>query len=57
MPASKIEQRALDLLHTFESAGKLVSRVTIEGRKIEIVLSKEQVVDEFDRIDMRHDKT
>ena len=57
MSNSTVEQRALRLLKTFESAGKLVSRVTIEGRKIEIVLSKEEDVDEFDRLDFRHDQT
>jgi len=57
MSLTKVEQRALSLLNTFESAGKLVSRVTIEGRKIELVLSKEQDVDEFEGIDMRHGKT
>ncbi|MEB8387534.1 hypothetical protein OO012_09865 [Rhodobacteraceae bacterium KMM 6894] len=56
MSAAKIEQRALSLLNTFENAGKTVSRVTIEGRKIELVLSKEHVVDEFEGIDMRHGK-
>ena len=57
MSVAKVEQRALRLLTTFEKAGKTVSRVTIEGRKIEIVLSKEQVVDEYERIDMRHGET
>jgi len=57
MSVTKVEQRALILLNTFESAGKSVSRVTIEGRKIELVLSKEQEVDEFEGIDMRHGKT
>lgn len=57
MAGSRVEQRALRLLKTFENAGKTVSRVTIEGRRIEIVLSKEQDVDEFDGIDMRHGKT
>jgi hypothetical protein len=45
------------LLKAFESAGKSVSRVVIDGKKIEIVLSKEQDGDDFDRIDMRHGKT
>ena len=57
MSGSSVEQRALRMLKTFESAGKSVSRVTIEGRKIELVLSKEQDVDEFDRLDMRHGQT
>lgn len=54
---TKLEQRALSLLNIFEKAGKTVSRVSIEGRRIELVLSKEDSRDEFDRIDMRHDKT
>lgn len=57
MASSNLEQRALNLLNTFERAGKSVSRVTIEGRKIEIVLSKGEDADEFDRIDMRHGQT
>lgn len=56
MPNTAIEQRALSLLKTFESAGKSVSRITIEGRKIELVLGTEQSTDEFDGIDMRHGK-
>lgn len=57
MPASSIEDRALRLLKAFEHAGRPVSRVTIEGRKIELVLATEQTVDEYAGIDMRHDKT
>ena len=57
MAATPIEKKALGLLNTFERAGKSVSRVTIEGCKIEIVLSKPKQTDEFERIDMRHDKT
>lgn len=57
MPASSIEERALRLLKAFEHAGRPVSRVTIEGRKIELVLATEQAVDEYAGIDMRHDKT
>ncbi|SPF77001.1 hypothetical protein ALP8811_02020 [Aliiroseovarius pelagivivens] len=57
MTATPIEKKALGLLNTFERAGKTVSRVTIEGRKIEIVLSKPKERDEFARIDMRHGKT
>lgn len=57
MRSNKVEHRALRLLNVFESAGKSVSRITIKGRKIEIILSKGQADDEFDGIDMRHDKT
>lgn len=53
--AVTIEQKALGLLKAFERAGREVSRVTVDGRKIELVLSKEQENhDEFAAIDMRH---
>lgn len=54
MPASAIEQKALSLLRTFENAGKSVSRITIEGKKIELVLATEQTPDEYAGIDMRY---
>ncbi|MBY6202456.1 hypothetical protein KUV65_13840 [Maritalea mobilis] len=54
MPSNKIEHQALRLLSAFERAGKQVSRVTIDGRKIELVLASGEDADEFDRIDMRH---
>jgi len=57
MTVTTIEKKALGLLNAFEHAGKSVSRVTIEGRKIEIVLSRPKDNDEFDRIEMRHDQT
>ncbi len=57
MSTKQLEQKALSLLSAFEKAGKSVSRITLEGRKIEIVLSKREDTDEFDRIDMRHGKT
>ena len=56
MSASAIEQKALSLLRTFENAGKSVSRITIEGKKIELVLATEQTPDEYAGIDMRYDK-
>jgi len=57
MASNKLEQSALSLLTAFENAGKSVNRVIVEGRKIEIVLSKEHDDDDFDRIDMRYGKT
>jgi hypothetical protein len=57
MAGSSIEQKAIGLLRAFESAGKPVSRVMIDGRKIELVLEQSKVIDEFEGIDMRHDKT
>ena len=56
MSASAIERKALSLLRTFENAGKSVSRITIEGKKIELVLATEQTPDEYAGIDMRYDK-
>ncbi|MCF2904632.1 hypothetical protein L0666_06515 [Octadecabacter sp. CECT 8868] len=57
MPAIKPEQRALQMLDAFENAGRAVSRVVIDGRRIEIELLRGDDRDEFDRIDMRHGKT
>lgn len=57
MAGKTIEERALRLLRVFEAAGKNVSRVTIEGKRIELVLTKPQDSDEFDGMDMRYDKT
>lgn len=57
MSSAKIERAALSLLETFESAGRPVSRVVVDGKKIELVLSERETLDEFDRIDMRHGKT
>jgi hypothetical protein len=57
MARASIEEKAIGLLRAFERAGKSVSRVSVDGRKIEIVLAKEFEGDEFDRIDMRHGKT
>lgn len=56
MSATTIEQRALRLLNTLESAGKSVSRVVVEGRRIEIELAGSCDGDEFDGIDMCHGK-
>lgn len=57
MSAAKVEQRAISLLNAFERSGRTVSRVTIDGGKIELVLSTEPTGDEFERVDMRYDKT
>ncbi|WP_081533240.1 hypothetical protein [Rhodovulum sp. P5] len=54
---SSLEKKALDLLNALEGAGKSVSRIAVEGRRIEIVLTSDTMADEFDRIDMRHGKT
>lgn len=57
MAATTLEQKALSLLNAFENAGKNVSRVVVEGRRIEIEIQKSEHRDEFDGIDMRHGKT
>ncbi|WP_165775139.1 hypothetical protein [Mameliella alba] len=57
MAQTKIEKKALDLLNAFERAGKSVGRVTIEGRRIELVLNRPKETDEYEGIDMRHGKT
>nr|WP_309503596.1 hypothetical protein [uncultured Roseovarius sp.] len=55
--AKTTEQKAIKLLKALESAGKAVSSVVVEGRRIEVKLSVVQTADEFDGIDMRHGKT
>ncbi len=57
MAKSNIEQKALSLLAALESAGKSVSSVTLDGRRIEVEFSNDESSDQFDGIDMRHDKT
>ncbi|MEX5563241.1 hypothetical protein SM764_07450 [Pseudophaeobacter sp. 1A16562] len=57
MAGTTIEQKAIGLLNAFERAGKAVARISVEGRKIEIILSKPTPKDEYERIDMRHGKT
>ena len=57
MARKTIEEKALNLLHTFERAGRPVGRVTVDGKKIEIVFTAPNSPDEFERLNMRHDKT
>jgi hypothetical protein len=57
MSSSKTEQAALSLLKAFENAGQPVSRVVVEGKKIELVLYERKEADEFEGIEMRHGKT
>ena len=45
------------MLSQFEGSGRTVRRVTIDGRRIEFELEVDRNSDEFDQIDMRHDKT
>ena len=51
------EEKALSLVNAFERSGRVIGRVTIDGRKIELVMASDQPADEFERIDMRHGKT
>lgn len=57
MARTPVYTKALDLLLAFERAGKPVSSVIVDGHKVELVLTQPVTQDEFDRIDMRHDKT
>ncbi len=50
------EQKAIRLLEALERAGRSVSSVVVEGRRIEVKFVGELAVDEFERIEMRHDK-
>ena len=56
MGRSKIEDQALELLNAFERAGKVVGRVSVEGKRIELFLSEPEDCDQFERIEMRHGK-
>ena len=56
MARTTIEEKALRALAAFERAGRSVSSVTLDGRKIELVLKIHDEADEFERIDMRHGK-
>ena len=55
--ATTTEQKAIRLLQAVERAGKAVSSVVVEGRRIEVKFDGGQLVDEFERIEMRHGKT
>lgn len=57
MAKLKVEVRALEMLKAFEDAGKPVGSVLIEGQKIQLVFTRSNDVDDFDRVDMRYDKT
>lgn len=56
MAGTTVAEKALCLLNAFERAGKSVSRISVDGRKIEIQLGRPEEADEFDKIEMRHDK-
>ncbi|MCK0103336.1 hypothetical protein [Pseudohalocynthiibacter sp. F2068] len=54
--ATTTEQKAIRLLQALERAGKSVSSVVVEGRRIEVKFEGVPTVDEFERIEMRHGK-
>ena len=54
--ADATERKAIKLLEALERAGKTVSAVVVDGRRIEVKFDGGSIVDEFDRIDMRHGK-
>lgn len=57
MAQAKIEDKALRLLTAFERAGKSVGRVTVNGKKIELVLVEPSQVDDFEKVEMTYGKT
>lgn len=57
MPAVTTEKKALNYLKAFEADGRVVKRVVIEGKRIELELETEpENLSEFDKVDMRYDK-
>lgn len=57
MATGSVEKKALGLLTAFENAGRKVSKIVVDGRKIELVLHSAEPTDEFEGLDMRHGKT
>ena len=55
--ATTTERKAISLLEALERAGKAVTSVVVEGRRIEVKFEGGVARDEFERIDMRHGKT
>ena len=57
MPAISAEKKALKYLDAVEATGRVVKRIVIDGRRIELELEIESdELSEFDKVDMRHDK-
>ena len=54
MPSTDLERKALNMLKMLEGTGRTVSRVVIEGKRMEFELTADETADEFDGIDMRH---
>lgn len=54
--ASNIEIKALSIIEAFERSGKKVSRVILDGRRIEVELVCVEEQDIFSDIDMRYGK-
>ena len=57
MSGGSVEKKALSLLAAVEQSGREVTRIVVDGRKIELVIRAPDCLDEFDRVDMRHGKT
>ena len=57
MSGGSVEKKALSLLAAVEQSGRKVTRIVIDGRKIELVFRASDCMDEFDGVDMRHGKT
>lgn len=55
--ASNIETKALSIIEAFERSGKKVSRVILDGRRIEVELVCVEDQDSFAHVDMRYGKT
>ncbi|MEP4038261.1 hypothetical protein [Pseudophaeobacter sp.] len=56
MSSATTEQKAIKLLEALEHAGKSVSSVVVEGRRIEVKFEGCLPSDEFAKIEMRHGK-
>jgi hypothetical protein len=54
--ASNIETKALSIIEAFERSGKKVSRVILDGRRIEVELVCVEDQDSFAHFDMRYGK-
>lgn len=55
MPALTSEKKALKYLDAFEATGRIVKRVIIDGKRIELELENDHDhASEFDKVDMRH---
>lgn len=57
MPSMTAERKALTYLKAFEAEGRVVKRLAIEGKRIELELeTMPEDLSKFDRVDMRYGK-